>query len=295
MSRSLRGVIDAIPDTAWTSIPYSLDDGAAVAETTYRAFNNKHGALDCRLIVRRVRPTPGSQLALFTTWSYHAFITNRTGPTVALEADHRRHAVVENTIGDLKHGVGLNHLPSGRFGANAAWLGLNVIAHNLAGFTARLGGLDTPGPAQADSSTTEPPDAEPPDADTPTELALRRATFVATDTLRRQHLRVPGRITRSARRSTLHLPHHWPRGEAFRPHPRQAPRRQPRHLTDTAPGAPATTGRGRRRPLLPGWRESSRPLSAPLKHAEPILADTPNCTVPSATGTPDCTDAVDPG
>ena len=32
-----------------------------------------------------------------------------------LEADHRRHAEIENAIRDLKHGVGLNHLPSGRF------------------------------------------------------------------------------------------------------------------------------------------------------------------------------------
>ena len=30
-----------------------------------------------RLIVRRVRPTPGSQLALFATYSYHGFITDR--------------------------------------------------------------------------------------------------------------------------------------------------------------------------------------------------------------------------
>ena len=39
-----------------------------------------------------------------------------------LEADHRRHAEIENAIRDLKYGVGLNHLPSGRFPANAAWL-----------------------------------------------------------------------------------------------------------------------------------------------------------------------------
>ena len=31
-----------------------------------------------------------------------------------LEADHRRHAEIENAIRDLKYGVGLNHLPSGR-------------------------------------------------------------------------------------------------------------------------------------------------------------------------------------
>ena len=35
-----------------------------------------------------------------------------------MEADHRRHAEIENAIRDLKYGVGLNHLPSGRFAAN---------------------------------------------------------------------------------------------------------------------------------------------------------------------------------
>jgi hypothetical protein len=70
--------------------------------------------------MRRVRPTPGSQLAQFCDYDYHPFITDRQGSTLELEADHRRHAEVENTIRDLKYGVGLNHLPSGRFAANAA-------------------------------------------------------------------------------------------------------------------------------------------------------------------------------
>ena len=43
-------------------------------------------AIPVRLIVRRVRPTPGSQLALFTTWDYHAFVTNRPGQMVEVEA-----------------------------------------------------------------------------------------------------------------------------------------------------------------------------------------------------------------
>ena len=60
-----------------------------------------------------------------------------------MEADHRRHAVIEDVIRDLKYGVGLNHLPSGRFAANTAWLGLNVIAHNLARWTSRLGLQET--------------------------------------------------------------------------------------------------------------------------------------------------------
>ena len=49
-----------------------------------------------------------------------------------VEADHRRHAEVENAIRDLKYGVGLNHMPSGRFAANGAWLAVQVMAHNLA-------------------------------------------------------------------------------------------------------------------------------------------------------------------
>ncbi|CAN5494131.1 hypothetical protein BH20CHL7_BH20CHL7_16160 [soil metagenome] len=33
---------------------------------------------------------------------------------------------------DLKYGVGLNHLPSGKFAANGAWLAVQVVTHNLA-------------------------------------------------------------------------------------------------------------------------------------------------------------------
>ena len=94
-------------------------------------------AAPVRLIVRRVKPTPGSQLALFATYSYHGFITDRDGETLELEADHRRHAEIENAIRDLKYGVGLNHLPSGRFAANGAWLAVQVMAHNLARWTGR--------------------------------------------------------------------------------------------------------------------------------------------------------------
>ena len=35
--KSLRNLIEAIPETDWTPIPYWMDGAAAVAETTYRA------------------------------------------------------------------------------------------------------------------------------------------------------------------------------------------------------------------------------------------------------------------
>ena len=102
-----------------------------MAETAYTPFGSKPDAAPVRLIVRRVKPTPDSQLALFASYSYHGFITDRDGDTLELEADHRRHAQIENAIRDLKYGVGLNHLPSGRFAANGAWLAVQVMAHNL--------------------------------------------------------------------------------------------------------------------------------------------------------------------
>ena len=127
----LRNIIEAIPEEDWTPIPYWMDAAAAVAETTYTPFQSEPDSAPVRLIVRRVKPTPGSQLARFVNYSYHGFITDRDGETLALEADHRRHAEIENAIRDLKYGVGLNHLPSGHFPANAAWLAVQVMAHNL--------------------------------------------------------------------------------------------------------------------------------------------------------------------
>ena len=182
LRQSLRNLIEAIPEDAWTPIPYWMDGAADVAETTYTPFQREPDAVPVRLIVRRVKPTSSSQLALFATYSYHGFITDRYGETLELEADHRRHAEIENAIRDLKYGVGLNHLPSGRFAANAAWLAVQVMAHNLARWTARLG---------------------------------LGEQIVTTKTLRRRFFALAGRLTRSARRLTLHLPRRWPWEEQF--------------------------------------------------------------------------------
>ncbi len=116
-------------------------------------------------------------LALFATYSYHGFITDRDGEMLELEADHRRHAESENAIRDLKYGVGLNHLPSGRFAANGAWLAVQVMAHNLARWTARIG---------------------------------LGEQIVTTKTLRPRVFALVGRLTRSAHRLTLHLLKRWP-------------------------------------------------------------------------------------
>ena len=51
-------IIEAIPEDAWTPIPYWMDGAADVAETTYTPFQNEPDAAPVRLIVRRVKPIP---------------------------------------------------------------------------------------------------------------------------------------------------------------------------------------------------------------------------------------------
>lgn len=80
------GAISKIPEAAWTPIPYWLDDGADVAVLPWQAFGPKGEGTACRLVVRRVKPTPGSQVALIATYSYNAFITDVAGDAVALDA-----------------------------------------------------------------------------------------------------------------------------------------------------------------------------------------------------------------
>ena len=129
-----------------------------------------------RLVVRRTRLV-GPQAELLPDWRHFAFLTNRTEALEVVEAEHRQHAVVELAIRDLKDQA-LAHFPSGRFNANAAWTVIACLAHNLLRWTSLIG--------------------------------LPGQTVRNGRTMRRRLLTIPGRLTRSARRWTLHLPARWP-------------------------------------------------------------------------------------
>jgi Transposase DDE domain group 1 len=172
-TKTVTAAIASIPEQAWTDIDYPDGGIAQVAETTLGGD---------RLIVRRTRLT-GSQATLWPDWRHHAFVTDRQGSAVELDLDHRRHAVCELASRDLKDGAGLRHCPSGVFLANAAWLVLATLAHNLLRWVATVG--------------------------------LGTRSQVVAKTIRRRLLAVPGRLTRSARRPTLHLPAGWPWAHSF--------------------------------------------------------------------------------
>jgi hypothetical protein len=145
MNPHVQAAIAAIPAGAWVPIQYPRaiwDDqvrawvsDAEVAEVRYTAFASKKGGpVTARLIVRRVkdlnRQAAAGQDDLFGVWRHHAVFTDSPFVMLQAEAQHRDHAIVEQVLADWTSGP-LAHLPSGSFPANAAWLTLAAISHNL--------------------------------------------------------------------------------------------------------------------------------------------------------------------
>ena len=197
MNASIRAAIDAIPEQAWTPIRYpraiwddQLDawiSDAEIAETGYTAFASKKGqAVTARLIVRRVRDLnrkAAGQGELFPAWRHHAVFTDSPFVLVQAEGQHRDHAVVEQVFADVTSGP-LAHMPSGAFAANAAWLSIAAMAHNLLRAAGALASLP---------------------------FAKARAV-----TIRRDLIAVAARTARHGRgHITLHLPEAWHREQEW--------------------------------------------------------------------------------
>jgi len=175
MVKTVRENVSLIDESAWTPIDYTCDGEAQVAECTYNSR---------RLIVRRTRLI-GPQAELWPEWRHFGFLTDLGGDAVEIDEFHRAHATVELAIRDLKEGAGLEHVPSGHFFANAAWLICAVLAHDLIRWTAMLGEITEEG-----------------------ELVVAR-------TLRTRFLSVPGRLVDRSGRPTLRAPLAWPWANAF--------------------------------------------------------------------------------
>ena len=183
---AVAAAIESISESAWVPVKYpgavrDPDTGAwisdaEVAETTYTAFSSTKTPVTARLIVRRVKDARFLD-ALFPVWRYHPFFTDTDEPIDAADITHRRHAIIETVFADLIDGP-LAHMPSGRFGANSAWILCAAIAYNLLRAVGVLaGGVH----------------------------AVARGA-----TLRRKFVNIPARLARPQRRAILHLPTHWP-------------------------------------------------------------------------------------
>ena len=208
---NVRAAIEAIAEKAWTSIKYRRGGEAQVAETTIWVTHRtkRKQQIKLRLVVRRTRLTDQdqdqAQLQLWSDWRYHPFVTNTDHPTIEADRDHphqhtdtdtdtdtdrkrrveadrhhRRHATIELAIRDLKGAAGLAHLPSGRFWANAAWLAITTLAHNLYRWIAHLGRIQPPN------------------------------KLTAGTTIRNRLFGIPARLVNHSGRHILRLPAQWP-------------------------------------------------------------------------------------
>jgi hypothetical protein len=188
---TVHAAIESIGQDAWQPVRYpgavvDPDTGtwlsdAEVAETSYTAFASSRHRVTARLIVRRVKDARYPD-ALFPVWRYHPFFTNTTEPAPQADITHRQHAIIETVFADLIDGP-LAHMPSGRFGANSAWVLCAAIAHNLLHATGVIAG--------------------------------KRHAVARGATLRRTVITVPARLARPQRKPVLHLPRHWPWAHAW--------------------------------------------------------------------------------
>ncbi|MEZ5255309.1 MAG: IS1380 family transposase [Microthrixaceae bacterium] len=183
-TKAIAAAIATIPETAWQSIDYTPDGEAQVAECDYTSGKGRR-AVTRRLVVRRTRLTGRGQQQLWPDWRHHGFLTDLDGAAVDVDRFHRHHAVVELAIRDLKEGAGLEHVPSGNFHANSAWLQCAVLAHNLIRWTSMLG-----------------------------EVRVEERLIVAR-TVRTRLLAIAGRVVNRAGKPTLRLPMNWPWATEF--------------------------------------------------------------------------------
>jgi len=182
LTEPVRQSILALPEQAWQ--PALAQDGADregawVAELALDLSSWPKGT---RAICRRERPHPGAQLSFsdHNGYRFQVFLTNQQGRRIArLEQLHRARAACEDRIRCGKD-TGLANLPFRAFQPNAAWLELVLIAQDLLVWTQRL------------------------------LLAGTGLARCEPKRLRYRLLHVAARLTRHARRLSLHLPRDWP-------------------------------------------------------------------------------------
>jgi len=174
-AKGIRSLVEAIDSNAWTPIDYTDNGEAEVAETTYHKR---------RFIIRRTRLI-GPQAELFPSWRYFGFVTDLEGSAIEVDQFHRNRARIELSIKDLKEGAGLEHIPSGKFFANGAWLAHGVLAHNLTRQVSYLGEIT---------------DGE---------------SMVIARSFRNHFISLVGRLVNRSGKITLRTPARWPWAKAF--------------------------------------------------------------------------------
>lgn len=138
MSPQLRAAIVALPNESW--IPYQapgeeVDEQKDWAEVPYVPTEGRERkeAQPLRYVAIRLRPRQGELFADGSEVKYFAVVTNRWELDGAklLQWHRQKAGTIEQVHDIVKNDLGGGVLPCGRFGANAAWLRIALLAHNV--------------------------------------------------------------------------------------------------------------------------------------------------------------------
>jgi len=135
LSAQLKAEIVRLPERAWQVEREEPDAIRTWAEVPYVPSDGDHRKdRPClrRYLAVRIHKRQGSLFADGSSVHYFAVVTNRSEDGLTILQWHREKAgTVEHTHHVLKNELAAAALPSGKFGANAAWFRLNVLTYNL--------------------------------------------------------------------------------------------------------------------------------------------------------------------
>jgi len=135
MSDALQKAIDAVPEAQWQKLNDESDAIRSCAEVAFvpGERSEKKDSQPLRYIAIRIEKKQGHLYDDGSRVRHFAVVTNIEEWSAAkLIQWHREKAGTVEMVHDvLKNELAAGVLPCGRFGANAAWLRLAVIAHNV--------------------------------------------------------------------------------------------------------------------------------------------------------------------
>lgn len=147
MSPQIKDCIAALPESHWKPAGVEADAIREWAEINYVPSDgnwSKNHATPRRYLAIRIKPRQGELLGDGTGIKHFAIVTNRSDPEDGTGLDlinwqRQKAGTIEHAHDVLMNELAGWCLPSQKFGANAAWLRLNVLLYNLLSAFKRVG------------------------------------------------------------------------------------------------------------------------------------------------------------
>jgi len=136
MTEALRHAVEAVPEAEWQAYgkpdPEVFRECAEVPFVPTETYEHKDSK-PLRYVAVRIRKRQGALFADGSAVKHFAVVTNLSEWSAAklLEWHRGKAGTIEAVHHVLKNELAAGVLPCGRFGANAAWLRLAVLTHNV--------------------------------------------------------------------------------------------------------------------------------------------------------------------